>query len=139
VTRMSSSAPNGTDRPRQAPEGRGHDLALAQGPADMTGRRDRIPPIAHDDRAPESESASSTCGPGRRSKSSAEGKRVLNVGGVLCLSVAVCRVMAELFERIGWRHAADVAAGLFGLLAYIGFPAIAVYIVVKVVRGEIQW
>ena len=46
-------------------------------------------------------------------------------------------LLAELFERIGWGHAANVAAGLLGVLAFFGFPALAVYIVVKVRRGEI--
>lgn len=105
----------------------------------MTDQRDRNRPSADHDRAPESDSAWSASGPGRHNDSAEAGKRVLNIGGVLCLSLAVCVVLAELFERIGWHQAAGFAAWLFRLLALFGFPPLGVYIVVKVVRGEIQW
>jgi hypothetical protein len=105
----------------------------------MTGQMDRIRPAADHDRAPESGPASSAGGPGRRNDSSAEGNRLLIVACVLLISLGVCFILAALFERIGWRQAAYVANGLGYLLAFFVSAPLTVYIVVKVVRGEIQW
>jgi hypothetical protein len=45
----------------------------------------------------------------------------------------------EVFDGIGWGHAADVTAWVGGFLMLFACPVLVVYVVVKVRRGEMHW
>jgi hypothetical protein len=135
---MSSSAPNGTDRPRQAPEGRGHDFIPAQASGAVTGQADRVRATADHDRAPESGPARSAGGPRRRDDSSGKGLRLDTLVWIVIFASFVCAGLAELFESVGWGDVAAVAGGLSGFLVLLVLPALGVYFLVKMLRGEAQ-
>ena len=97
-------------------------------------------PVPPEVEARERERRSSAGGPWRRMFSSGNAGGLLDCGMVvILLAFFVCGVLSEVLDGIGWGHAADVVAGLLSLLAFFGSPALLVYIVVKVRRGEMHW
>jgi hypothetical protein len=58
---------------------------------------------------------------------------------VIFFALFVCGVLDEVFDGIGWGHAADVTAWVGGFLMLFACPVLVVYVVVKVRRGEMHW
>lgn len=135
---MSSSAPNGTDRPRETPDGRGDDLHPAQALGPGNDRADRIAATTERDRAPESGPAPSAGGPERRTSPPRKDQGLVAVAKAVIYISFACIVLAELLYFVGWDNAGDMTAILSAYLTVLGGPPSLVYLIVKWYRGEAE-